>query len=256
MEQRNNPAQRLLSLIAAFNTDPNRANSTATSFQIWKSVLDLQDDQIICGIQEILNLISQIESKVNCDSGIANKKLHLRWIGPIRNTFLPSALGREHTFVSHTYQVEGATITSLEACEEALSKSSVEVEISDNDLSALLKACQELFQEISLKVVDPKLREFLLHLVLAIQDGISSYQICGVQGIDTALDTVLGRLVRHGKNDNQVGEADKPYFQRVLTLFKHAADVSDKANKLKTGVLLSYQGIKEIGKLITGSQGS
>ena len=152
---------------------------------------------------------------------ILNKKNHLRWGDPIRATFLPSALIRPfHELVNGVFAESNEAMVALEFCVEALSKTRPEGEIIESDLNSLKTDCSALFDEIQMNVGSPELKRFLLELFNSFSDGLNSYQIRGVTGLDDALDVALGRLTKYKRSLNTHTNHDKSLLEKVLKFVK------------------------------------
>ena len=247
-----NPAKRLYDLIATFRTKGSK-NPNVASIEVWKAVWNIDENNIFQKIIDLNTLITEIEKKLKCDPQVINKERHLSWVQPIRNTLNPTALmAASSNVVAGSYHPESIHMVTLEFCSEALSKSSGENKISDEEISTLLSDLDALIKDINNQIGDQTTRSLLLDLLASVEHGLRAFQIRGPGGIDESLNLALGKLHRY-KAVLEENSKKEPtgILKRVVTFLQGTATVVDNAKKVTDGIALAHNAYEQLSSSLS-----
>lgn len=234
-----NPAGRLENVMQQLLSH-NRNVATRSALQ---AVLNVHDDAaLVHGMGKILQLPDQA-----CDliKQVESDDWYLSWHGPIKQA-LAATLNVDQALSNVLQHYSKAEVVSLGAASRLLDR----IPIDESLLEEVTRQAQDLHDEILNNTEFPEtFKRFLLKQVDRIIRAIREYRITGPEGIDEALDAVLGSLYRNsGLIEKSFSESSttERWMKRLWELANKAAILTT----LSSGALLLPEGAMKVFDII------
>lgn len=191
----NNPAARLLFILKKCRSVPDNIKNKPMPTG-WRHVLNLPDSTpdtiVLAKVGLIYHLPIQIEAEIKRYEDL-DTDLYLKWQNELTKAF--TQINFTNQFAQFTGQLNETLLTVIQFCDHELSKRNPEKIIDESQLKEIKTSTEELFDKISLSVMDNDLKRFLLHHLYLIIEALQNYIITGAKGLETALDAAIGKLV-------------------------------------------------------------
>ena len=245
---------------------PTQESNTAADrlYRIIRSVYDSRDGQLLNlwgqalnlpnrnklevfrGILQVAALVDEIEVNIRKQGGNATN-LYVRALNQVRNALMVN-LDNHRGLLNEALKPE--VVTDLEHCAAKYSEIDHEIPVPNEEITAIKKRADELFDDISHSNHLPtELRQKLLDLLDVIRQQISQFQIRGVTALHECLRQSLARLMEI--YPAVLEKRDEPLLKRVVSVVTDISTICDKAQKAIP--LLKYAG--KIIPLLTSGNG-
>lgn len=109
-----------------------------------------------------------------------------------------------------------AAVEAMDLCAARLAEEFPEGELTSEELSELANRIEEVFAFVDSSHFEPELREVALDLLETLRQGVAEYRIRGIDGLRSALEESLGKLMLYYKR--QSGNVPDEEFGRLWAL--------------------------------------
>lgn len=225
MEESNNPAARLLSLLGRVDGVPHNV----PILDGWGKVFSIDPPESTAVFSRLIlvgRLVDEVEAAVKA-STIRNKELYLRHLPKIRVQLLHENLLAQWTNVKTHIPAQG--ITDLEHCSDRLSEMEMEKQVPEDDLAGIKSMVGELFDSIRNSDLDDQLKTTLLDLLEGIRQLVAQYEIRGVAALREALESSFGKLI--AVRESLARPENKGIRDRLVSVLVKLDTVCSKASK-------------------------
>lgn len=250
-ETRNNAKTVLKYMERARKYDPK--NTSTTAFDAWKYILcgnpEASDQEALKRILAVQSLLYKIENEIR-DISNSEEEVNLytkTFEGMISlfdyrrlpNQWNPRAIADTH-------------LQALEFCSMKLHESFSEQEIPSKEIVELQKAINDLVSDIKKTSLDTNLKKLLLDLLRAAQEGLDAYELNGIVGVKSAIESIMGKILLNQDlwKCNQEVEEVKKTISVVSKIFNWVVTYTNKIKILTTGMDSTEKALETLEKLI------
>jgi hypothetical protein len=224
-----NPALRLHILLKSALIGP----SDESMLNIWANLFDLPDPtevKVVRCIVAMADCLDETKRLLGTRNGI-NLTLFISEFPSIENALAPSNLRYTRAQVL-TPHLQPTVLKCLEFCAEELRKFYIEESISDDDLAAIRKAADDIFEQIFNSTLDSELRRVLLEDIERLRASITLYRIRGAQGLLEAHRALTGAIAIQSDAIKTTSKENKPILVKLGQLVKQIDEVTSSAVRL------------------------
>lgn len=185
----NNPAGRLHAILSS----TIRGDQGLRMLDVWAiafQLLEVTDVEVVRRLIAMSELLDEVKRLIESNPDI-NHQRYLGWVPAVKDAIAPLYLQSNRGSVI-TPNITPEVLTRLEFCDEELRRYYTEEEITQEELSAIVKAVNDLFEMVDTSVQNPTLRLVLLDGLEKVRIAIALYRIHGAKGLKSSLQNLLG----------------------------------------------------------------